>query len=293
MVRQNVTNQIHIGKTCEFCPDLLIHGHKMEKVEQDTYLGDILSSDGSNRKNILDRAGKGIGIMNKIVNILDTVSFGAFYFKIFNLLRESMFVNGTLTNADVWYGLENKDLKPLEDLDRQLIRKEFIFPISTPLEALHLELGLLPLSCIVKERRVNYLHYLLKSDHSKMLHKFFEAQMENPSKKDWAEQIRADLTDLGFKEDLEWIQSESEYTFKKLVKVRIKEFALDKLNENKFEHSKMDSLIYPELKIQDYLISEDFSIEEKRILFHSRTRMVDYSENFRGGKTHGHIPNVY
>ena len=44
----------------------------------------------------------------------------------------------------------------------------------------------------------------------------------------------------------------------------------------------MGSLIYPELKIQEYLISEAFSIEEKRILFHYRTRMANYSENFRG-----------
>ena len=41
-------HQIHVGKASPFCPDLKIHGHNIEKVQQDTYLGDIISSDGKN-----------------------------------------------------------------------------------------------------------------------------------------------------------------------------------------------------------------------------------------------------
>ena len=93
-------HHIHVGKQTSCCPQLKVHGFKMEKVNQDTHLGDILGSDGRNKININDRACKGRGIMNKILNILETVSFGYHYFRIFVLLRESMFVNGTLTNAD-------------------------------------------------------------------------------------------------------------------------------------------------------------------------------------------------
>ena len=96
-------HQIHIGKSCEYCPKLKIHGYTMEKVMQDTYLGDIVSSDGRNKANIKDRVGKGIGKMNEILNTLESVSFGVQYFKIFNLLREAMFINGTLTKVEVWY----------------------------------------------------------------------------------------------------------------------------------------------------------------------------------------------
>ena len=94
-------HQIHVGKSSAVCPELKIHGFKMEKVQQDTYLGDIISSDGRNSVNIKDRVGKGIGKMTEIFNILETVIFGVHYFKIFNLLREAMFINGTLTNAEI------------------------------------------------------------------------------------------------------------------------------------------------------------------------------------------------
>ena len=52
------------------------------------------------------------------------------------------------------------------------------------------------------------------------------------------------MSDLGTREDLSLIQSKSVFSFKNLVKVKIKEYALDMLNENKFKHSKMDDLIF-------------------------------------------------
>jgi hypothetical protein len=122
----------HVGKSLECCPNLKIHGYKIEKVCQDTYLGYILSSDGKLRINIQDRVAKGIGIMNKIINILDTISFGYHYFRIFNLLRESMFVNGILMNADIWYGLQEKELQELEasrqGMDKEGVQVSFFHP---------------------------------------------------------------------------------------------------------------------------------------------------------------------
>ena len=156
-------------------------------------------------------------------------------------------------------------------------------PASTPVEAGHLELGLLPLHCIVKERRVNYLHTILKSDKEKMLFKFFMAQWEDPTKQDWTEQIKTDLSDLKLKLSLEEIESKSKTTFKNMVKVKIKEYALDSLNEKKFQHSKMDDVIFTELKIQEYLVSEELSLSQKQNVFLFRTRMSDFHENFRGG----------
>ena len=73
----------------------------------------------------------------------------------------------------------------------------------------------------------------------------------------------------------------SKLSFKNLVNKKIREYALEKLNEKKFEHSKMDNLIYTELNIQDYLLSEELSVQQKRNVFHYRTRMAKYSENFK------------
>ena len=48
-------HKIHVGKRNEFCPTLQVHGTKMPEVTNDTYLGDIISGDGTNKLNIESR----------------------------------------------------------------------------------------------------------------------------------------------------------------------------------------------------------------------------------------------
>ena len=75
-----------------------------------------------------------------------------------------MFINGILTNVEIWYSITKEEMKELEDLDKSMLRKILQVPFSTPSEAFFLELGILPIGVIVKARRANYLHYLLKRD---------------------------------------------------------------------------------------------------------------------------------
>ena len=283
ITKKSKCHKLHIGKKNSTCPELKVHGHKMATVFKDKYLGDILSSDGSNDATLNDRKGKAIGCLNNIISILDTISFGHHYFKILITLRESMFINCVLTNSEVWFGLRDSDLKEIEDIDRTLLRKALKCPRSTPKEAYYLELGIMPVSCIVKLRRVHYLHYLLKTDKRSMLRKFFQAMYENPTKDDWTEQVMKDLSDLNIKADLQALEGMAKSTFKNLVKCKGMEFALDQLNTEKFKHSKMENLVYTDLQVQDYLLSTEITTEQKRNLFLFRTRMANNLENFRNG----------
>ena len=45
----------------------------------------------------------------------------------------------------------------------------------------------------------------------------------------------------------------------------------------------MDSLVYTELKIQNYLVSEDILVSQKRNIFLFRTRMAEYGQNYPAG----------
>ena len=271
-------HKIHIGKDNPLCPDLKVHGTKMGQVNHDTYLGDIVSHDGSNKLNVRSRIGKGLGKISDIMNILETVSFGTYFFEIAMTLRESMFLNAILTNADVWYNLTNSEIEELEELDRCLLRKFLGTKMSCPKEALFLETGALPIGVLIKSKRVNYLHYLVKEDESK----FFYAQWENSLKNDWTLQVREDLEDLCIPVDLEFIKSKSQDSFKRLVKVKAREYALDELNKMKAGHSKMNNIYYPKLEMQHYLKNEKISPENAKLIFAYRTRMANFTENFRG-----------
>ena len=73
------------------CPILKVHGTVMEDVSYDTYLGDIISGDGRNTLNIKKRVDKGLGIITQIVNLLNMINLGEYYFETVILLRESVF----------------------------------------------------------------------------------------------------------------------------------------------------------------------------------------------------------
>ena len=98
--------KLHVGKTHDdtLCRDLFVDGWKIdvmtdattgkvfqnetfsgpelmgEKDEQ-MYLVDIISSDGSHNKNGQARKNKGLGIINNIMQILQSMFFGKYYFE--------------------------------------------------------------------------------------------------------------------------------------------------------------------------------------------------------------------
>ena len=92
--------KLHVGKSCNetLCRDLYVGGwkvdietdvstgevsrkeyfagmEKMEKKEEQMYLGDIISADGKHQKNVQNRKNKGLGIINQIMQILEKVYF--------------------------------------------------------------------------------------------------------------------------------------------------------------------------------------------------------------------------
>ena len=110
----------------------------MEDKLAEKYLGDILSVDGRNIKNIKARIAKGKGIANKIITMLDAIPFGKHYFEVGILLRNSLLVSSVLFNSEPWYNLTGTEFNLLETIDviflRQLMqapkgtRKEMLFP---------------------------------------------------------------------------------------------------------------------------------------------------------------------
>ena len=276
-------HKIHVGRDSKFCPQLKVHGTTMETVQGDTYLGDVVSGDGKNTKNVQKRISKGLGIISSIMNLLDKICFGIFYFEMAILLRESMFLNGILTNCEIWHNVQKKEIEDLEELDRSLLHKILKVPFTTPNESLYLELGIIPIGSVIKARRIMYLYYLLNLEKTEMLYKFFIIQWGNPTRGDWSELVKEDLTDFKVGTNLDNIRMQRNHSLKKLVKERAKDHVFETLITKKDDNSKMDNLKYTELKQQEYTKSPNLRLEENLNIFKFRTCMAEFGENFRAG----------
>ena len=300
-------HKMHVGKKGqpEICPDLFVDGWQLEEVTQidtgekvfkevhvgstkmdevieEKYLGDIISHDGKNTKNIISRVNKGVGISNQIMSILEEIYFGPYYFEVAIMLRNSLFISSLLSNSEAWYNLTREDIDKLEQADEILLRRILQCPFSTPKEMLYLELNCLPIRFIIMGRRINFLSSILKEGEDSLIFKFLMAQLKNPSKSDWGQTVISDLEYVDMDMRLCDIAKTKTEKFKEMVKKNIQQAALNYLNKEKSNHNKVKHIPHNEMKIQDYLSPNELTIDEAKCLFITRSRMLEVRTNYSG-----------
>ena len=272
---------IHVGSANQFCPNLKADYASMPKVSEEKYLGDIVSCDGTISKTIKLRESKGTGAISQIMNILKLVSLGQHYVKIAILLRNTHFINKVVVNSEVWYPIKEDDFKNLQKLDESLIRQILHVSASTPIELLYLELGLIPLSDLIKCRRILYLHNILTRNEDQLLFRFFKAQNRNPSKGDWSEIVKQDIADFSLNLTFDEIKRLKYAKFKTIVKKACKIYTLNRLLLIKSSHKKGENLQYSKLETNQYLLSNKITVSQALLLFKIRSRMLDVKMNFK------------
>ena len=159
-----------------FISDIADGEHEMMNKEQEKYLGDWISSDGRNIVNIKARVAKGQGIVNQIIATLKNLPIGRRYIEVGLILRDSLLVSSLLFNTEAWYNITNAELCLLESIDNQYLRRLLNAERGTPNEILYLELGVLPLRDIIRQRRFGFYHYILNEKPGTLIHKFLISQ---------------------------------------------------------------------------------------------------------------------
>ena len=197
-------------------------------------------------------------------------------------LREAMLLNGILYNIEIWYNLKEEEIKKLSELDEYLLRCILGVPSKTPIEALFLESGCIPIKYILKMRRVMYLHHILRRPNNELIKKFYEAQKCKMSQGDWAETVSENIKELNLNLTDEQISKMLKYKFKMLLKKSILNEVFNYLIGKKKTHSKLRDIKYQKFEIQTYLKSNSgLSNEDKWLLMKFRTRMSEMKNIFR------------
>ena len=142
-------------------------------------MGDVISSDGKNDENLKERKNKAWGKVSQILAIIAEIPFGKYDVEAALLMRNSMFINGILTN------IEDDQIESLELIDEYLLRKILKTGSKSPKESLYLECGVTPIRYIVKSRRLNYLYHLLTRNKTELIAKVYNALKDKPINDDW------------------------------------------------------------------------------------------------------------
>ena len=298
---------IYIGKDIpkHKKPDLYVDGWKLKVVEDketgqkedaedfdgerdilesdnEKYLGQIISKDGSNTKNVENKTNKGKGMVDKIENILENNPGGNFHFEIALILRNACLISSLISGSESWYDMKEADYRRLERCDENLLSKILKCSTQVPCEVRYLELGILPIRYIIMLRRISYLQEILKQRTKKsLLYNFFLAQLENPTKNDWVTQVLKDIVYLEVNLDLDQIEQMSTEKFKGICKIKVKEKAFLYLEERKNNLKSVKHIKYSRLEMASYLKHNDFglSTKERQYIFQCKFNDIDIRGN--------------
>ena len=253
----------------------------MEKKTSLKYLGDVISVDGTNTLNLDERRQKAYAIVSEIVAILREVPLGKFEIEAGLKLRNAMFINGILTNCEIWYGMKKEEISMLQEIDEYLVRKILKLHSKIPKDTLYLETGILPIKYIMMSRRLNYWHHIITRKENELIYRVYQAQKRVPIKDDWVLTLNNDKLETKFNLSENEIKNIKKNIFKKIVKKKVTALALHDLNKIKESHSKVQNIKYVNFNIKKYIISGLFNTKEICLLFKIRTRMLDVKINFR------------
>ena len=299
--------KLHVGKTHHdfLCSDLFVDGWKVE-VKTDTttgkcvqtesfggpeqmgvkdeqmYLGDIISADGKQNKNVQARKNKGLGTINNIMQILKSMFFGKYFFEVALVLRSSLLLSSLLLNSEAWVNLSEQNIRGLEQTDEILLSRILDSEANTSNIFKYLELGVCPVRFEIMKRKILFLQYILKQEESSMIHKVFKATCEHPIKNDFVQTCQKYLETLEINMTFEEIKQMSEFKFKKMVKQKTMIAAFKYLIEQKNKpgkHTKIKNIEYKQLGIQEYLLEGNFNTELSKVIFKMRGKTLEIKDH--------------
>ena len=140
---------MHVGKNKDGCESLKVHEKQMLETAEQKYLGDIVSSSGSNNANIKEKCNIGYSAISQIKSLMNEISVGKSGIQIGLILRDSIFPSRMLLNSEVWCNLTQYQIEELEKVDRMLIRHILNAHSKTCIEWLHGDKGMFNIKSLI------------------------------------------------------------------------------------------------------------------------------------------------
>ena len=139
------------------------------------------------------------------------------------LFRNSMLINSMLCSIEALHGLHNIHIDKLEKVDKYLMRQILNASNSTPIEALYLETGAMPIRFLIVSRRLMFYWSILSKTEVELVRKVYNAQKISPIKNDWYLQVKEDLENCCIFLSETEISNMKRHKFKSLVKEKVRD----------------------------------------------------------------------
>ena len=190
----------------------------IEETDIYRYLGDIVTNDGKNAKNIEARKGRAFATSSGINSIAGTSVLRRMETKVLLELHDKVFLSALLTNAEAWT-LGKGERDEMERIEIQTLKMLFDLPVHTPTPAIIYSFGTLYTSLRIEKKQLIYLHRIINSSNTSLIRKtLLILEQLNLG---WAKTIKETLKKLDLPTDFTVIQSVTKRQWKNAVNARI------------------------------------------------------------------------
>ena len=255
------------------------------------YLGDVISSDGKNMKNIESRKTKTYATTININSIASTEVLRRIETSVLIELHDKITIPGLLANAESW-SLSKTEYTEIEKIEYQALRNLFDLPLHIPIPALIFSFGTLFTHLRVEKRRLNYLHRILNRPDTHWTKQTLQILFEENL--GWAKTVLKTLQDLDLPTDFSVIKNKRPNEWKNLVnqkieiknKTRLLEECYKVVEGRRMEKTKTKHII-EQLKNEQYMRApspelQSLTKQKAKTILISRFRMLECGANFKG-----------
>ena len=257
------------------------------------YLGDIISNDGKNAKNIEARKIKTQATTINVNSLASTEVLRNIESMVLLELHDKITIPGLLANAESW-SLTKTEYTEIEKIENQALRNLFDLPLHTPIPAMMFTFGTLYSHLRIEKQRLNYLYRLLNRQDSHWTKQALQRLAEQNI--GWAKTIKQTLVSLDLPTDLTVIRNKRPNEWKRLVnfKIEIKNKSrlmedCHKMVEGRKVRKTKTAHIVDQLESECYTRTpspelQKLTKQETKTLMISRFGMLECGINFKGSK---------
>ena len=214
------------------------------------------------------------------------MSLGFQLYEIAKLLHRSIFVNGSLVNMETWPNCTNERIVSFERIKQAFFRKILRAHSKTAIEAIYLELGVVPLRYQLKKKRIMYFRDIMDRDDEEITKRIVTLQKKDCDAGDFYEQVKRDINEIGVTEE-EMLESKAK--LKIVVSDKTKRAAYRYLIDKASKHSKVREDIYTDCEGAGHYNNPRFTPELSNLIFRFRTRTFMVKNNFRNNYANTNI----
>ena len=265
------------------------------EIEEETsyrYLGDLISNDDKNAKNIEARKTKTQATTININSIASTEILRMIETSVLLELHDKVTIPGLIANAESW-SLSETETAEIERIEQQALKSMFDLPLHTPIPAIIYTFGTLFTHLRIEKRRLNYLHTILNRQSTHWTNQAFHILDEQNI--GWAKTVKQTLRYLDLPTDPNIIKNMRPNEWKRMVeeKIEIKNKSrLIKDCHKMVDGQKVTKTAY----IVDHILAETYTRkppheihnltkQETKTIIISRFRMLECGVNFKNSNS--------